>query len=283
MTTEWHLDSETIESYRANALSAAMAASLEAHVVACGRCRELVTARSDATRAATNWSAIADRIDVPRRNVAQRGLERLGLREHIARLITLTPTFHLAWLGALALISMLAIGAGVDRTLLRADRGTFLFLVVAPLLPVLGVAAAFGRQTDPAHELTITAPISAFELVLVRTAAVLATSVPVTLVASLGLPGSNWSATAWLLPALGLTTTTLALARWVHLRVAAAGLSAVWLLAALVATRGEAAAQLVHDYPAFAPPGQIGFVVLSLLAVVSLSATRHTFDLRRTS
>jgi hypothetical protein len=282
-TMEWHLDSDTIDAYRAGDVSPAMAASLEAHVVACAACRDLVSERVDDTRRDRNWSAIADRVDAPRRNLAERILLRLGMRDHIARLLMLTPTFRLAWFAAVAAVSGLAVVSAADGALLRGDRGSFAFLVLAPLLPVVGVATAFTPRTDAAFELAASAPFSAFELLLVRAAAVLVTSTVVSAAASIALPGSSLEAVTWLLPALGLTTATLALARWVPINVAAGVLSALWLGAATISARGEAAARLMADYPAFRPAGQAAFLALTLVATASALLTRRSFDLRRSA
>jgi hypothetical protein len=277
----WHLNAETIGAYADNELSPAMAASLEAHLVACADCRDLVNANTDTTRTSMNWSAIADRIDEPHHNVAERVLVRLGVRDHIARLLVLTPAFRMAWPGALALVSSLALIAANDNNALRGDRGSFAFLVLAPLVPVLGVAAAFVPQGDPARELTASAPYSAFELLLIRSAAVLVTSAAVTALASVALP-SNAAAAAWLLPSLGLTTATLALSRWMPIAVAASALSALWLGAAGLTARSESAAQLIADYPAFHLTGQLAFLMLAVVATASTVATRHSFDFGRT-
>lgn len=281
-TMDWHLDSETIGAYRDGDVSPALAASLEAHVVACDNCRGLIAQRGDAARLASNWSAIADRIDEPRRNMAERVLVRLGLRDHIARLIVLTPTLSAAWFGAIAVVSAMAVIASTDNTVLRGDRGAFAFLVLAPVLPVLGVATAFTPRTDPAHELTAASPFSTFELLLVRTGAVLVTSSAMNAVATLAIPG-DFSAAVWLLPAVGLTMTTLALARWMPVSAAAGALSAVWLAAAVVTARSDAATRLIAQYPPFRPAGQAAFLALALVASACAFAMRHSFDLRRTA
>lgn len=279
----WHLDHATIDSYRDGALSPAMAASLEAHVVACGECRQLLSTQIDADRVTRNWSAIADRVDAPNRNVLERVLVRLGLPDHIARLLVLTPTFRAAWFGAIAIVSCLAVTASADGTFLRGDRESFAFLVLSPLVPVLGVAFAFTPGSDPAYELTTSSPMNAFELLLVRAAGVLVTSTLVSGVASVALPVGEATAMVWLLPALGLTTATLALARWLPITVAAASLSGLWLAAAGVTAHSEAATRLVAEYPAFRPAGQAAFFALAVAATVSAFVTRRSFDLRRTA
>jgi hypothetical protein len=279
-TMEWHLDTDTIAAYRADALSPAMAASLEAHVIACAECRALVHAHTDALRATANWAAIADRVDEPRRTVAERVLGRLGARDHVVRLLVLTPVFRVAWFGALAIVSTLAIFSSADNPMLRGDRGSFAFLVLAPIVPLLGIGAAFDRRGDPARELTEASPFSAFELLLIRSTAVLVGSAVITAVASVALP-HDASAAVWLLPALGLTTATLALARWFAVTAAAGTLSGMWLLAAAVTARSDAATRLIADYPPFRPGGQLAFLLLAVLAATSAVVTRHSFELRR--
>jgi hypothetical protein len=277
---EWHLNSEAIAAYRANDMSPAMAASLEAHLLACAACRQLVDESADSARADAMWSAIADRIDEPRHSLPERVLVQLGLRDHVARLLVFTPAFRVAWFGALVLVSSLAIVAANDQTFLGGDRGSFAFLVLAPLVPVLGVAAAFMPQGDPAHELTAAAPFSSFELLLIRSAAVLVASAVVTGLASLALPAHGVAA-AWLLPSLGLTMTTLAFARWMPISVAAGALSGLWLGAAVLTARSEAAAHLIADYPAFHLAGQFAFLALALTAAASVVVTRRSFDFGR--
>jgi hypothetical protein len=279
----WHVDTDAFAAYRANEMSPAMAASLEAHVVACSDCRTLLSTQVDAARSAASWSAIADRIDEPHRNVAEQVLTRIGLREHVARLVVTTPAFGVAWFSAVVVVTAMAVAAASDHTVVRGDRGSFAFLVLAPLLPVVGVAFAFIPSSDPAFELTAAAPISAFELLLVRSAAVLVTSSAISIAAGLALPVTAATTVVWLLPALGLTLATLAFARWVPIAFAASGLSALWLTAAGITAHADTAGHLISHYPPFEPVGQAGFLVLTLLAAASVVASRHSFELRSTT
>ena len=57
--------------------------------------------------------------------------------------------------------------AQVDERFLR------MFLVVAPLGPLAGVAVAFAGGLDPTREIGLAAPYSGLRLLLIRTAAVL--------------------------------------------------------------------------------------------------------------
>ncbi len=62
----------------------------------------------------------------------------------------------------------------------QADLALFLFLMVAAMLPVAGVAVAFGPGIDPTHEIALAAPMRADRLLLMRAAAVLAASIVIT-------------------------------------------------------------------------------------------------------
>ena len=275
----WHLDDATIAAYRARRVTDAVAASLEAHVVSCAQCRGLLTASADGPRLERNLAAITESIDAPQPMLFERLLVGLGVSDHHARLVAMTPALRMGSLSALLLVS--ALGFLANDT--QGAAGELWFLVLAPVVPVLGVALSFGPPLDPAHELLLASPVGALELVLLRATAVLATSIPVTLVVSVVSPGSDWPAAAWLLPALALTAATLALARWMPLRSVAGVLSGGWLATAVLATRGSRAAQLVHEFPAFRPAGQLAFLAVLLIAAASVVATRNSFDLRRIS
>ena len=86
-----------------------------------------------------------------------------------------------------------------------------IFLTLAPLLPVAGVALSYGPAADPAYELTLAAPYSVLRLVLLRSVAVVTCTVALTAIGALALADNGWQAVAWLLPALALSAATLAL------------------------------------------------------------------------
>ena len=78
------------------------------------------------------------------RPLVERTLVHLGVRDHVARLLVATPSLHLSWFAAAAAALGFAVLAAVQR-----PDGLLFFLVLAPLLPVAGVAFAFGPY---AHE-----------------------------------------------------------------------------------------------------------------------------------
>lgn len=108
-----------------------------------------------------------------------------------------------------------------------AGRWPSMVLLVAPVAPLLSVAAAWSRGVDPAYELVVCSPRAGLGLVLRRTLGVLAVVIPV-------LAGAGWlagqSPAVWLLPCLAFTTGALALGELVGLHRAATGLALTWLV-----------------------------------------------------
>ena len=111
-----------------------------------------------------------------------------------------------------------------------SSDGVGIFLILAPVLPVLGVAAAFAPRTDPLHEITAASPYSSFRLLVVRSLAVVAVTIALDSLAAVLLPGAAWVSVAWLLPTLALTAATLALSTAFDPVRAGLGMSAGWLL-----------------------------------------------------
>ena len=102
-------------------------------------------------------------------------LARLGVAPHVARLLAVTPSLTVSWFGAVAIALAVAVAGSY-----QGERGLVLFLCVAALAPVAGVAATFGRGIDPTHELALAAPMSSVRLLLLRTVAVVAVTLVVT-------------------------------------------------------------------------------------------------------
>ncbi|GAA2819244.1 hypothetical protein GCM10010470_63190 [Saccharopolyspora taberi] len=187
-------------------------------------------------------------------------------------LLNAAPAARGAWLFAV----VAALGGAVGMDLLAAPGGEAgqwwsrqgsALLLIAPLLPVLGVALGFGRLGDPACEITASTAFGGLRLVLWRTLSVLLTTVPATLLIS-AVTGRGTVA-VWLLPCLALTAVTLALGSLFRLEAAAAVVAASWLLltgAPLVAQR----VPVVLDRP------------LPLLWAALIAASASTLLLRRT-
>jgi signal transduction histidine kinase len=199
---------------------------------------------------------------------------RLRLPDHMARLLAATPSLRWSWLAAAA------IAAGFSAWAAQAgEQGLLLFLIVAPLLPVGGVAAAYGPWMDPMHELTLAAPTSNLTLVLIRSAAVLATTAAIIAMAAALLPGTDWTAVAWVLPSLALTFASLGLSTFVPVGRAAAAVALVWLVTVAV-TESRSSAPLTI----FRGAGQAVFfgVVVASSAVLALRHERLEIEGRAT-
>ena len=275
----WHAEELTLQRYEAHLLSPAMTASVETHLMSCATCRAELATLADRGRHTRNWDAISQRIDRPSQPVVERVLGRIGVAEHRARLVVSTPALRLPWIVAVcAVLAMVVLihEAGGD------SRGSFFtFLVLAPVLPLAGVAAAFNGRGDPVRELIAATPQSTLELVLVRTVSVIGVTSVLTAVAA--LPFSvEWTAAAWLLPALGLSAATLALATWVPATWAAGALGSIWVAGAAAAWRVHRLdPDVVEHFFAFRPSGQLLFAAVLVVGAAVVALRREALELRR--
>jgi hypothetical protein len=167
--------------------------------------------------------------------------------------------------GALLFAAIATIATG------GSAPGTLLFLVVAPVLPVAGVAAAFHRGVDPTYEIGLAAPYPQFRLLLLRSAAVTAVTCATASVAGALLPTRTLTAAAWLLPALALTSLTLVLTRRVDVRYAAAAVGGAWLVVAVVTHTGA------ERLAVFGTVGQLACVGVLTASLIVLVADRERY------
>jgi hypothetical protein len=125
----------------------------------------------------------------------------------------------------------LAMTVGVIAAALGLDlAGTSrvlpsLVLLVAPVAPLLGVAAVWSSGLDPTHELVVASPRAGLYMVLRRTLAVLVAVIPALAVAGWVVGASP---ARWLLPCLAFTAGALALGELIGLRWAAGALTLAW-------------------------------------------------------
>lgn len=232
--------------------------SVEAHVEGCQPCRaELDDLSVPVTDAHLDgvFEWVRGRVAAPPQSLAERVLCRVGVPDQTARLLVATRSLTWPWLLGVALVAGATlvwapqlggpIGSPVGGP--RGWSGAGLFLAVTPLVPLVGVGAAFGARTDPAHDLVRAAPYPAGRLLLVRSLAVVMTSVPVMVLAAWVSPAVGAPAAASILPSLAVLAAALALTTWWSaLRsVLAAALTWATVLVLVVATAGEPAAALV--------------------------------------
>ena len=267
----WHVDPPLLERYTLGVVDEARAYSVEAHLLACPRCRAGVSGAVSRERLDRVWDRIQDRASSVRRGVTERALVRLGLPDHVARLLAATPSLRVSWFGAMAIALGFAVLAA--RT---GDAGVVLFLTLAPLVPLAGVGAAYGPGLDPTYEIGLAAPMRSYRLLLTRAVAVLATSIALASLATLALPRLGWPAAAWLLPALGLSAVSLALSTYWSPRWAFGSVAFAWV-GAVVGVQ-----YLSQDpFAAFRSATQIGFLTAIALAALVMAGRRETFEMRR--
>ena len=233
-TEEWHADPALLSRYLAGDLDAVTGASVEQHVSRCETCRRAVASLLEPRLVERTWAGIREAVDRPALPFPLRLARRCGLSEPTAVLLAGAASLRGAWLvGAFLSLSFATFAAYVSGGTALAP-----FLLVAPLAPVLGVAAAYGPRQDPLEALVATAPYGRTKLILLRTTAVLVSVLPVTALLGLAIPGPPWLAAAWLGPALALVPVLLALAGFVGPRTAAAVVSLGWSGVVLASTRG---------------------------------------------
>jgi hypothetical protein len=164
-------------------------------------------------------------------------------------------------------------GGGTGRMGRYPDPGILApFLLVAPLLVLAGVAAAFLPMFDPAYRLAVAAPFSGFTLLLARAVSALAAALVLVVVAAFVVPGPGWLPVALLLPSLALCAFTLAAATVLDPRGAAVTAGALWALPALLLAATHVPLLIVQRNAQFACAA-----VLCASAVVLL-ARRDRFE-----
>jgi hypothetical protein len=171
-------------------------------------------------------------------------------------------------LGMTVLVVLAAVALDVADAA-GAGRYPSLVLLVAPVAPLVGVAAAWSRGLDPAYELVVARPRAGFDLVLRRAAAVLSVVIPALAVAG-WLVGV--SPARWLVPCLAFTVCALALGEVVGLHRAASGLALGWAVAV-------AGPSLVMERPPalLASSGLPGWVVVTAVLAVVLVIRRRAY------
>lgn len=262
----WHVDQDVLHRYQAGAIDRVVAASVEAHVTECAECRGAFIL--DESWLEQSWVGIADRVEPGRRRVVERLLMSVGVKQHLARVIALSPAFRVSFVLAVILVMGFAVGASASDPNGWAFR---VFLFLAPLLPVAGIALAYGNLVDAAHELTLSSPIDSFRLLMLRAITVLIVSVGIGLVAwpFIEAPGAL-GPSAWLAPALALTLTTLALASRFEAWVAGAVVGGGWAVAMALA--------FSSDLETFSPAAPSLYVLAAIVAGLVVAARRNSYD-----
>ena len=267
----WHADPALMETYSLGVLDEAHASSIEAHLLRCEPCRTSIARHVGRARLDGLWEAIDERVEPVRTGFVERLLARSGVPDHVARVLAATPSLRLSWFAAVAVALAFATGAA------RGGRfGLLLFLLVAPLIPLAGVAVAYGPGVDPTYEVGLAAPMRSYRLLMIRALAVLTASTALIGMAATALPHLDWTAAAWLLPALGLSTANLALSSyWSPPRVTVSVVAA-WATAVVLSERLSST-----PFAAFRAVPQLVFGVIAAASILVLMRRREAFDARR--
>jgi hypothetical protein len=220
----WHVREEDLRAYADQTALTPAAMSIEAHLVACDDCRARLAIQVPAAPLEEIWERIEGDIFSVRTQPAHRVLRRLGFTASDVLLLGAAPALRAAGVLRTCAVMFFAVAA----VAWSSHWAVVLFLVVAPLAPVFGVAFAYGPEVDPTHELAITTPHSPLRLLLVRTLAVTASCLPLAAAAGLLLPGPRWLAVAWLLPAALGVVLILAASTWVPTTRAATVVAIAW-------------------------------------------------------
>ena len=268
----WHVEPRVLEAYADETIDQVHAYSVEAHLVSCEMCRNQIAGFVDRTRLDHVWTEIVDVVALPKPGPIERSLLKIGVEQHVARLLAATPSLRLSWLTAIVLTLSFAVIASY-----QIENGFLLFLIVAPLLPLAGIAVAYGPGVDPTYEIGLASPTRGLYILSIRATAVLITTTVPAVVAALALPQPTWAVVAWLLPSLGLTTTSLALTTRFRPLRSASLVAGAWVagsaLAMIYATQSSAT---VEDL--FGGWMQIALLLLTLGSVILLYEGRESFE-----
>jgi hypothetical protein len=277
-TTAWHVPPRQFDAYLAERVDAPIAASIEAHLIACAQCRSALAERSDPIVAAASWAAIEIAVDAEPVSLVERLGARLGIADRDIR--TLAPTLpqQAAWWAAtfLALLAAATMARGAGGT--DAVLARLVFLTLAPVGPLAAVVTALGTASEPAGEIARTTPASRLRIGALRAATALTVALAMGLAASLVLPGPWLEAMAWLLPGLALSALGAFVAGRASQTVAVGTLSATWIALVLVAAR------LADDrLAAFRPGPQLAYLIIALVAAALLAVRDDSLHLGRIS
>ena len=224
ITQTWHLDQQLAERYASGQASEVLSASIEQHVIGCPSCRSQLSPYVDQQRSHDVWVGVLDRVQAPRPRAMERLLRKCGMSESTARLLALAPSLRGSWIVGVLFVLVLA-----ELAANSSAGGIAAYMALAPVLPLISVAAAFGGEMDPSREMVGAAPYPVLRLLVVRTCVVVvSTLVPAAGLAFL-LPGSTLLALAWLLPSLALTATVLITSPRVSALPVAGVLASAWM------------------------------------------------------
>lgn len=271
--TIWHAPHDLLVRYatRPESIDHVAATSVETHLLSCADCRSVITEHTDGEWLERSWLTVADVVDRPKRTVAERALGWF-VGSSIARVVAATRSLRWAWVAAIVLISSVLVVAARDV------GSAAPFLLVAPVLPLLGVGLTFHPVPDPAGEAALACPMHGAGVVLYRALAVLLTTVAAMAPAAALLPQVGWWAIAWLVPALALTALAVGLCTWLTPGTAVGLVTVAWL-ATVYATAVRSLPDSGSDERAlelfFDPGAQLAWLAVVMFAALTVTVRRQ--------
>jgi hypothetical protein len=278
--TAWHADEGQISAYVAGHAPRALAASLEAHLLGCVDCRDVVGRLAGADDRDRAWARLADTIDRP----GATPLARLTRGRWFARSVVATPAMAQAAFAALALIGLVPLAAAMTA----GNTGLVTLLLLAPQVPMAAVTLAYREWADPAGEISLATPAAGLKLVALRATVVSLVAIPFVFLVLLGV--DKWGggvsiglAAAWLLPGLALASLVLLAGTTrldpVHVAIA---ISAAWAVSvlAVVTTGRSLRPELFLDLMA-TPAVQTAALMVLLVATALTVVRRDAVTYRR--
>ena len=277
---------ELLASYAAGTVEPAVVWSVEAHLPGCARCRCALSGHVDQQRLVRNRSVLLVRAAIGDEGPVRRLICRFGVHDHLLRLLAATPSLRRSWLLSIVGVLAAVVGeaAAVRYGWIPSGRPGGLagysdpdvlapFLLVAPLIVLAGVAAAFLPVFDPAYRLAVAAPFSGVTLLLVRTVSALAAALVPVVGAAFVLPGPGWLPAALLLPSLALSAFALAAATVMSPRAAAVAAGVAWVLPALLLATAHVPLLIVQR------PAQVACAAVLCASFLVLLARHDRFEL----
>jgi hypothetical protein len=274
-----------IISYIRGDLAEMAARSVEAHIPLCSNCLSLVAQEFDHARITRNRAVLSTRlalscqISVTGRLDAlmERMLERCGLPGYVWRLLAVTPSLRRSWLVGVTFVLATATGVGRITAAMPTLGGPTVnyatwrvalpFMIIAPLLPLAGIAAAFHPRLDPAANLATAAPMSGVWLICVRSVAVVSAALIPTILVAFELPRGGWVALLVVFPALALSSAALALATVVKPLTAVIAAGTAWI--AVIIAAALIAGSPVRAYWSWAQPAWFGLAAVACCLLVA--------------
>ena len=267
----WHVDDSALQAYAAQELSTLERASVEAHVMRCDTCRGGLARLASASVGTVSFDALFERVQTRIESAPRTTpwLRRMGVTDADTVVVRQIGRQSLQWTIAATLVLALA---ALAATLAVRDSAQLGFVLLAPLLPALGVAATYRLTPTSTAVLESTSPYSPARLLLWRTAYSVATAVPASILFGAVIPGDPWMAVVWLLPSAACTAIVLAAATWTDPLRPAIAVSAVWL--------GVVTSWHLRDVPdaVTTPPTQL--VSLAIAAAAGTVLARRLLVLR---